>query len=376
MAPACRSRALGCLAVLLGVAACSRGKVAEDAEGPAATSFAPILKFDVHTHLGPDAIEPTLKLFKRNGLAGAVNLSGGPNAPTLSRQLAAARAADGRILVFANIDFKDVFEPGWVDGQVEWMRQAHSMGARGLKIFKTLGLEIHEANGALVKVDDPRLDPIFEEVGKLGMPVAIHVGDPKAFFDPVTPANERFEELSLNPGWSFANHELFPTWEELQGQWERLIARHPHTTFIGVHFGNDPEDPAHVAALLDRYPNLMVDTAARVGEIGRYPADKLREIFIRHHDRILFGTDMGYGGGHLTLGCPEPYPETPETTKRFFDAHWRFFETSETGLAHPSPIQGHWTVNGIGLPREVLEDLYHRNAERLFGLPPMQPIKM
>jgi predicted TIM-barrel fold metal-dependent hydrolase len=370
-------RGLGWLAVAFALAACSRAKAPVEAAAskPAPASFAPIPKFDVHTHLGPDAIEPVLSIFEENGIAGAVNLSGGPYASVLSRQLAAAKASGGRILVFANIDFQNVLQPGWVDRQVAWMREAHGMGARGLKIFKTFGLEIHDPSGARLHVDDPRLDPIFEEVGKLGMPVAIHVGDPKAFFDEVTPANERYEELALNPAWSFANRDLFPTFEELQGEFERLVARHPHTTFIGVHFGNDPEDPAHVAALLDRYPNLLVDTSARVGEIGRYPADKLREIFIQHHDRILFGTDMGLGGGRLTLGAPEPYPETRETTARFYDAHWRFFETRETGLAHPSPIQGHWTVNGIGLPREVLEDLYHRNAERLFGLPPMQPIK-
>ncbi len=205
--------------------------------------------------------------------------------------------------------------------------------------------------------------------------MAIHVGDPKAFFDPVTPGNERYEELSLNPGWSFADRSVYPTFEELHGEFEGLVARHPRTTFIGVHFGNDPEDPAHVAALLDRYPNLFIDTAARVGEIGRYPAEKLRAIFVEHRKRILFGTDIGVSGSHLTLGAPEPYPETPETTARFFNAHWRFFETREKGLAHPTPIQGRWTVDGLGLPRDVLEDLYHGNAERLFGLPPVQPIK-
>jgi predicted TIM-barrel fold metal-dependent hydrolase len=376
------TRSFRLLAVMLGAVACNRGSVPpaptvhnESPSSPAAVTFADIPKFDVHTHLGPDAIGPALAIFEKNGIAGAVNLSGGPYPSVLAQQLGAAKAAGGRILVFANLDFKDVLAPGWVDGQVAWLRQAHQMGARGLKLFKTFGLQIRDPKGARLHVDDPRLDPIFEEVGKLGMPVAIHVGDPKAFFDPITPTNERYEELSLNPGWSFADRSFYPTWEELQSEWERLVARHPHTTFIGVHFGNDPEDPAHVAAMLDRYPNLVVDTAARVGEIGRYPADKLREIFIAHHDRILFGTDMGIGGNHLTLGAPEMYPETPATTARFFDAHWRFFETGETGLDHPSPIQGHWKVNGLGLPREVLEDIYHRNAERLFGLPPMQPIK-
>ena len=103
------------------------------------------------------------------------------------------------------------------------------------------------------------------------MPVVIHVGDPKAFWKPPTPDNERYDELKAHPEWSFYGQPV-PSWAELFAAFERLVARHPKTTFIGVHFGNDPEDPARVAQLLDKHPNLVLDTAARVPEIGRQPA--------------------------------------------------------------------------------------------------------
>jgi predicted TIM-barrel fold metal-dependent hydrolase len=330
----------------------------------------PIPKFDVHTHISPGGMAHAVALFEANGVGGAVNLSGGDRPETLETQLRAASGAPLRIVTFANLDFDGALEPGWVEAQVAWLARAKQMGARGLKIFKTFGLEVRDPAGNLVAVDDPRLDPIFEEAGQLAFPVAIHVGDPKAFFEPIGPQNERYEELSLNPQWSFADRSLYPTWETLFGQFERLVARHPRTNFIGVHFGNDPEEPARVAALLDRYPNLYVDTAARVGEIGRMAPAKLRAIIVAHRDRVLFGTDIGVGRNHLTLGAPEPWPVTDADAPRFYQAHWRFFETAERGLAHPTPIQGRWTVDGISLPRDVLEDLYHRNAERLFGLPP------
>jgi predicted TIM-barrel fold metal-dependent hydrolase len=329
----------------------------------------PIPKLDVHTHISPGGMAHAVALLEANGIGGAVNLSGGDRPDVLAAQVRAARTAPVRIVTFANLDFEQALEPGWVDAQVAWLSQAKQMGARGLKIFKSFGLEVRDPTGARVAVDDARLDPIFEAAGKLGFPVAIHVGDPKAFFDPIAPQNERYDELSLNPGWSFADRSLYPDWETLFGEFERLVARHPHTTFIGVHFGNDPEQPARVAELLARCHNLYVDTAARVGEIGRTPPDKLRAIFVANRDRILFGTDIGVGRNHLTLGAPEPWPVTDQDAPRFFQAHWRFFETGERGLAHPTPIQGRWTVDGISLPREVLEDLYHRNAERLFGLP-------
>ena len=334
-----------------------------------ACSARPIPKFDVHTHISPGGMAHAVSLMQANGIGGAVNLSGGDRPEILASQLQAAQALPVRVVTFANLDFEQVLEPGWVEGQQAWLARAKQMGARGLKIFKSFGLEIRDPDGKRIPVDDPRLDPIFETAGALGLPIAIHVGDPKAFFEPLTPQNERYGELSLNPQWSFADRSLYPDWESLFGEFCRLVARHPHTKFIGVHFGNDPEEPARVAGLMDSLPNLYVDTAARVGEIGRMPADKLRAIFLGHRDRILFGTDIGVGRNHLTLGAPEPWPVTDADAPAFFAAHWRFFETGARGLAHPTPIQGNWTVDGIGLPRDVLEDLYHRNAERLFGLP-------
>ncbi len=342
----------------------------------AAVADVSIPKFDVHTHISPDGMVRAMSVLLPNGVVGAVNLSGGDGPEVLAHQLRqAAEAGQGRVLVFANLDFRDALGPGWVEHQIAWLRQAKQMGAHGLKIFKTLGLWVHDPAGKRVAVDDPRLDPIFEAAGELGLPVAIHVGDPKAFFDPVTPANPRYQELSLNPGWSFADRSRYPPWEQMFQEFENLVARHPGTTFIGVHFGNDPEEPARVAALMDRQPNLVVDTAARVGEIGRMPPEQLRKIFVDHHTRILFGTDIGVSASDLTLGCPETYPETAETTARFFAAHWAFFETERHGLAHPSTIPGQWTVVGIDLPRVVLEVFYHRNAERLFGLAPLQAVR-
>ncbi len=331
----------------------------------------PIPRFDVHTHISAGGMAHAASLFAANGIGGAVNLSGGDRPEVLAAQLQAARTAPQRIVTFANLDFDDALQPGWVEGQVAWLALAKEMGAGGLKIFKFFGLDVRDPQGQRVAVDDPRLDPIFEAAGTLGFPVAIHVGDPKAFFEPLTPSNERYEELALNPSWSFADRSRYPDWETLFGEFEHLVARHAKTTFIGVHFGNDPEQPARVAELLSRYPNLYVDTAARVGEIGRMPPDQLRAIFLANHERILFGTDIGVGRNYLTLGAPEPWPVTDQDAPRFFQAHWAFFETNTRGLAHPTPIQGRWTVDGIGLPRDVLEDLYHRNAERVLHLPPM-----
>ncbi len=141
-----------------------------------------------------------------------------------------------------------------------------------------------------------------------------------------------------------------------------------------MHFGNDPEDPDRVAAMLDKHPNLYIDTAARVPEIGRQDAAhevaKMRAFFEKYQDRILFGTDTGVGAADedLMLGSMGATPPGPADVERFFTSTWRWFETRDHAIPSPTPIQGRWTVTGIGLAPDVLEKVYWRNAAKLLGL--------
>jgi predicted TIM-barrel fold metal-dependent hydrolase len=329
-------------------------------------------KVDVHTHFGPDSAARTMKLLSDHGIDACVNLSGSYPGDGLEEQLETARQYPGRIIVFAQLNWDLAREREEFGALLAMqLRQAHQLGAKGLKIEKGLGLGYPDASGKVIAVDDPRLDPIFEAAGELKMPIAIHTGDPVAFWEPVTSANERLDELTVHPRWSLYGKRV-PTWEELFAQLTRRIARHPNTTFISVHFGNAPEYPERVFALMDQYPNLNVDTAARVPEIGRYDAAKMRALFEKHADRILFGTDLGVGAGEnqLMLGSPGKYPPTPEEVERFFSASWRYFETDDEQFEHPTPIQGRWKINGIKLPREVLRKVYAGNADRILGLQP------
>ena len=352
------------LPLLLLLAACSRPSCAGPVSPEAARRIA---RFDAHAHIHPYDTARALEIYGRSGIVGFANASGGHGA-ALEAALEAARPFAGRVAVFANWNPQGFLQPGWVEREVDGLRRAKALGAKGLKIYKALGLGFADPDGRRVAVDDPRLDPIFAECGRLGLVIDIHTGDPQAFFEPPTADNERWEELAHNPGWSF-HGPGFPSWEQLFSEYERRVARHPGTRFIGIHFGNAPEQPERVAAMLRRYPNLYVDTAARLGEIGRTPPFDLRKIFVEHRERILFGTDFGLFGPEMTLGAPEATRPGPAEADLFFERHWLFFETRGRGIAHPTPIQGRWSIDAIGLPEEVLHDLYHRNAERLLGLP-------
>lgn len=333
---------------------------------------APIPKIDVHLHVDLDAADEALAILAEHGIVAGLNASGGEPGRGLEQSLELARRSGGRLLPLCNIRFSLMAEPGFAEYARSLLERCKALGAKGLKVSKYLGLGLTDASGELVAVDDPRLDVVFETAGTLKLPVLLHSGDPKAFFEPNTPQNERYDELRVHPDWSFhgiaPNGRPWPSWNQLLEQFEARVARHPGTTFVGAHFGNAAEEPERVARMLTRYANLVIDTAARVPEFGRHSPERMRRFFVDFQDRVLFGSDLGVGPGGLMLGSSGERPGTRAESRVFFDRHFAYFETDRRGMPHPTPIQGRWTVSAIGLPRSVLEKLYHRNAERVFAI--------
>lgn len=354
--------------VVVGALAAGRqGKTAGPAPAPSAAGRVPML--DMHVHLSPGGSTRLLALMKRYGIDHVVNLSGGHPLGNLRGQIAEAQTTGGKVTVFSGFPYEQAERPGYGPRMAKIVRMGHDMGAKGLKIFKALGLGVPGPDGKLLRVDDPELDPAFETAGELDMPIAIHSGDPRAFWLPIDAKNERFAELSAHPGWALYGRDV-PTFDEILTELEHRIARHPKTTFISVHFGNCAEDIDRVAGMMRRYPNMYIDTAARIPEIGRHPPEKLRAFFTEFQDRILYGSDLGVSPEPepLFLGSSGPNPPTPQEQELFFSATRRFFETADRNFAHPTPIQGNWTINGIALPRPILEKIYFRNAMRLLHL--------
>ena len=344
--------------------------VAPQAEVPSAPHHG-IEIIDSHVHIVPDmiALAEALEVLERSGVFRFVGLSAGAvGTRRYAATVAMKRVLGDRFEYFVNLDWDGIDMPDFVSRAVADLEQARREGARGLKIFKALGLAVRTRDGKLVAVDDPRLDPIFDAAGRLGLIVALHVADPVAFFQPVIPANERYEELSVATHWSFFGGD-YPTHAELMTQQERRVARHKGTTFILVHMGNNAEDLGYVARLLETYPNVYVNTAARVPEFGRHKAEEVRAFFIRFQDRILFGSDLVSDREGLQLGSVSRTPPTIPDGILFFNRHLEYFETDHRQMQHPTPIQGAWKVDAIRLPPDVLRKLYHDNAWNLVFAP-------
>jgi predicted TIM-barrel fold metal-dependent hydrolase len=303
-----------------------------------------------------------LEVMDRKNVRTMVNLTGGTGAGLTKTIAYYEGAAPGRFVTFVEPSWARLNEPGYPQNQADEIERAKQAGARGVKVLKTLGLFLREnvTSGPLVKIDDRRFDPMWDACGRLGLPVAIHVSDPEAFFLPTDRFNERYEELSNHPDWSFHDRD-FPSNAELLEARNRMFARHPGTRFIVLHIGNDAENLGFVAENLDRFPNTTVEMGARLGELGRQPRAS-RSFFEKYQDRILFGTDA----------VPKGY-ETPQQIfgDELYEIYYRFLETEDEYFDYapaPVPPQGRWRIYGIGLPDAILRKVYHDNAARILGL--------
>jgi uncharacterized protein len=304
---------------------------------------------DFHAHISGSDPEQLLKVMEATNLETIVNFSGGFG-EALQANVAKFAPYGERFVTFANVQWNRIDEPDFGEAAAGQLAADVAAGSRGLKIFKSFGLSLRDRSGQLVAIDDPRADPIWTKAGELGIPVAIHVADPDAFFVPVDRFNERWEELQRRPNWSFAGPE-YPSKDTLLAQRNNVIARHPGTTFVGLHVANRPENLEEVSQLLDRFPNLHVEIGARLGELGRQPYTS-RAFFERYADRILFGVDI-----------------TPR--EEVYRLYFRYLETLDEYFNYfpsPTPPQGRWQIYGIGLPDEILEKVYRTNARRLLRL--------
>jgi predicted TIM-barrel fold metal-dependent hydrolase len=332
---------------------------------------------DVHTHLswsgglkGTDKVTfvatpaDLLPVMDRKNVQIMCNLTGGTG-PGLAAAIARFdRAVPGRFLTYTEPSWARITEPGYPQKQADAIESAKQAGARGLKVLKTLGLFLREnvATGPLVKVDDPRFDPMWDACGRVGIPVSIHVSDPEAFFLPIDRFNERYDELGHHPDWSFHGRD-FPSNAEILAARDRMLARHPGTQFILHHVGHDAENLAFVGETLDRFPNTTVEIGARIGELGRQPRTS-RKFFEKYQDRILFGTDA--------VPPPDGNSVPQQVFKdELYEIYYRFLETEDEYFDYapaPIPPQGRWRIYGLGLPEGILKKVYHDNAARILGI--------
>ena len=280
-------------------------------------------------------------------MAVMVNLSGGSGEELQQRIAASDLHAPGRFVHYANIDFETVDDPDFGAKAAAQLEEDVQQGAKGLKIYKSLGMYIFYEDSTRVRTDDPKLDPIWQKAGELGIPVLIHTGDPAPFWEPHDRFNERWFELKERPR---RKREPVPSCETIMGEHWNLIARHPGTIFISAHMGWLGNDLGRLGDLLDKMPNMYTELGAVIGELGRQP-HTASAFLTKYQDRVLMGKDSW---------APDEY-----------HVYFRIFETADEYFPYYRKRHAFWSMYGMGLPDDVLRKIYYENALRIIpGLDP------
>ena len=301
---------------------------------------------DIHSHQFKMATQDLSQLIASMddiNMAVMVNLSGGSGEGLKNMLDNVNQNYPNRFVVFANVNFDGVGSPDWSDNAVKQLEQDVKNGAKGLKIYKSLGLRNNDINGNRIAIDDSRLDPIWSKCGELGIPVLIHAADPKSFWDPMDSNNERWLELKTRPRRKRSADNPAP-WEQIIGEQHNMIKKHPETKFINAHMGWYANNLQKLDELLEQMPNMYVGIGAIIAELGRQPR-AAQKFFIAHQDRILFGKDSYQ---------PDEFP-----------TYFRVLETADEYFPYYKKYHAFWAMYGLDLPDEVLRKVYYKNAMKL-----------
>ena len=313
---------------------------------------------DTHTHFSKRALEDdfftqydtekVVEDLREHGIMKVVSLDFG-HGEMRPRVLRKIEGSEDFFILFGGVDVSRFEEPGFEAYARACIADGVRMGMRGIKMSKRVGLGIRDAEGRYLRPDDQRLSVIYETAAEMHLPVVCHIGDPRCFFEPADRYNERYSELCSHPDWCFQDPSFY-RFEQLMEMQEHMISSHPDTTFIIAHVGSWSENLRQVSAWLDAYPNMYVDIAARINELGRQPYTA-KAFLERYSSRIFFGTDF------------TPYDDV------FHPVYFRFLETDDEYF-DPGGEEGNspWNIYGVGLQNEALQDIYYRNAQRLLAL--------
>jgi predicted TIM-barrel fold metal-dependent hydrolase len=293
----------------------------------------------------------------------------------------------GRFAQLMNLDWRGIDNPGWGKAQADELERAVGKGCAGLKIFKDLGLEVRDKSGELLRVDDRRLDEVFDRAGRLGVPVLMHSADPVWFWRPLDERN--FWRGVLAGGYE---HWMYyrtgsPSREELLGERDNLLARHRGTTFVAPHLASLADDPLAFEDSFELHPNLYADISARLPAMARTERRRAlwAELCRKYPKRVLFGTDLIYLDdevkkgiqsqsfqlpGDLNLDKSLSTEQTYELTSiEYAESHLEFLSSDRVQPKAPfRRIEGSFVLHGLGLEPEVVRAICYTTPASVYNL--------
>ena len=328
-------------------------------------------KIDAHAHVAavsPAQRDALVRFLEAQNLRWLNICVGGMNWPRLQQQIERAaalhRAFPDRIAWATSFNLTDWENPEWAKAATRTIAEGVEGGAVACKVWKDIGMVLQDKGGRYVMIDDPRLAPVLEAVAARGRTLVAHIGEPRNCWLPLesmTTASDR-NYFARNPQYHGYLHPEVPGYEKQIAARDAMLERHPKLKVVGCHLGSLEYDVDQLARRLDRYPNLAVDLAARLVHLQIQPREKVRAFVIRYQDRLLYGTDMDFGGeGEDT---PEATTRALADLARTYREEARWLATDEA-VEVPRAREG-FTSKGLALPAAVLRKVYYENAKKWY----------
>ena len=321
-------------------------------------------KIDFHAHIhqhGDDFVE--LAESDRFRFVNIATHSADPEEMRVRHETVFAQLAarPDRVIAVSSFPMAGWDDPGWQERTIAYLEETFERGAVAVKLWKNIGMELEDRDGRMVMVDHPRFDPIFEHLARRGIPVIGHLGEPRECWLPLEEMVTHRGYFASHPEYHMFLHPEMPSYEDQLAARDRLLERHPELRFAAAHLASLEWNVDELARFLDRFPDVIVETAARVRDLqyqSSQDRERVRRFLIGYQDRVAYGTD-------LTVRPSASAEEAIAAARRRWRADWSWFATdAEVEVSQlPEPVRG------LQLPREVVEKLYRLNAERFFGDP-------
>lgn len=341
------------------------GCLSDREEYYAEDEFATVEKTDVHIHIFTDRTDFMEQAKQDNFKVVNIALDARNEMDRVRSQFAFCRLQQQKnpehVETATAFSMEGWDNPDWLEKNLAWLDSCIENGAIAVKIWKNIGMVYRDKDNNLISIDNPRFDPIFKMLADKNIAVIGHLGEPKNCWLPLEKmtTNNDSNYFRNHPEYHMYKHPDMPSYEDQIAARDRMLEKNPDISFVGAHLGSLEWNVDELAKTLDRFPNMAVDMAARMGQLfyqTHYDREKVREFFIKYQDRLLYATDMGASGNEDKAALVKEIHDT-------WYRDWRYFVTDDTLSSDLVDEE----FQGLKLPKNVVDKIYRGNAQKWLG---------
>ena len=265
----------------------------------------------------------------------------------------------------------------FAEDAVAQIKKCMAAGARGVKIWKNIGMVLKNDAGQFIMADDPVFDPIFAFLQKEKIPLLAHLGEPRKCWLPLERMSPGMglEYFSKNPDYHMYLHPEVPSYEQQIMARDRILERYPELIFVGAHLGNMEWNLEEVAKRFDRYQNFYIDLSSRFAYIFEQTLQNRNDVidfFKTYQNRILYGSDCFVSRYNsrkwMYLFCkylPHVYMNLLfQKTYHEIKQHWLFLSTDQ--IVNIGKMFKPKHIEGLKLSKDIIDCIFYENIRCVY----------